>query len=46
MENIKEIEVQEVEVQETETRDKEWVVDKDGTLVPKWLWLRSQEQAG
>ena len=43
--NIKEVEVVDVEVQE-ETIDKEYVIDKDGTLVPKWLWIRSQQQAG
>jgi len=43
--NIKEVEVKEVEVKE-ETRDKEWVIDKEGNLVPKWLYLRSLQQAG
>ena len=45
--NIKEVEVTTVEVQEeTETRDKEWVMDKEGNLIPKWLYLRSLQQAG
>lgn len=43
---VKEIEVVDVEVKETETKDKEWVMDKEGNLIPKWLYLRSLQQAG
>lgn len=44
--NVKEIEVVKEEVKETETKDKEWVMDKEGNLIPKWLYLRSLQQAG
>ena len=41
-ENIKEIEVKEEEVKETETRDEEYVIDEQGFLVKKSMYLESK----